>query len=93
VALEASGVQAPRYRTVAAGAGFLKGANLAVISVPGIYAAAEAFKALKKGLNVFLFSDNVALPDEIVLKRFAHERGLLVMGPDCGTAFVGGIPL
>lgn len=90
---EAAGVQTPRYRTVAAGAGFLKGANLAVISVPGVYAAAEALKALKNGLNVFLFSDNVPLKDEIDLKHFAHERGLLVMGPDCGTAFVGGIPL
>jgi FdrA protein len=69
------------------------GANLALISVPGEYAAAEALKALRLGLNVMLFSDNVALEDEIALKRDARARGLLVMGPDCGTAIVDGIPL
>ncbi len=71
----------------------LPGANLAIISVPGAYAAAEALKAIKYGLNVFLFSDNVSLDDEIRLKRLAHERGLLVMGPDCGTAIINGVPL
>lgn len=83
----------PSYRTTAAGAEALGGAGLAMISVPGPYAAAEALKALKKGLHVFLFSDNVSLDDEIELKRFAEEHGLLVMGPDCGTALVGGVPL
>jgi len=68
-------------------------ANLALISVPGDYAAAEAMKALRLGLNVMLFSDNVALADEVALKRYARERGLLVMGPDCGTAIVDGVPL
>jgi succinyl-CoA synthetase alpha subunit len=68
-------------------------ANLALISVPGDYAAAEAAKALRLGLNVMLFSDNVALADEIALKRLAGERGLLMMGPDCGTAIVDGVPL
>ncbi len=68
-------------------------ANLALISVPGEYAAAEAEKALRLGLNVMLFSDNVSLPDEVALKRLARERGLLVMGPDCGTAIIDGIPL
>ena len=66
-------------------------ANLAVISVPGAYAAAEARLALADGLNVFLFSDNVGIDDEIALKRSAAERGLLVMGPDCGTAILNGI--
>ena len=69
------------------------GANLALISVPGDYAAAEATKALRLGLNVMLFSDNVALEDEIALKRYAKERNLLVMGPDCGTAIIDGVPL
>lgn len=69
------------------------GANLALISVPGEYAAAEAMKALRLGLNVMLFSDNVPLADEVALKRDAAQRGLLVMGPDCGTAIVDGIPL
>ena len=68
-------------------------ANLALISTPGDYAAAEAMKALRLGLNVMLFSDNVALEDEIALKRYAREHDLLVMGPDCGTAIIGGVPL
>ena len=71
----------------------LPGANLALISTPGTYAAAEALKALKHGLNVFLFSDNVSLEDEITLKQVAGRKGLLLMGPDCGTAIVGGVPL
>jgi len=68
-------------------------ANLALISVPGEYAAAEAMKALRLGLNVMLFSDNVAPSDEIALKKFGREKGLLVMGPDCGTAIIDGVPL
>ena len=68
-------------------------ANLALISTPGEYAAAEALKALRLGLNVMLFSDNVSLADEVMLKREAEARGLLVMGPDCGTAIVAGVPL
>jgi succinyl-CoA synthetase alpha subunit len=66
-------------------------ANLAVISVPGEYAAREAKKALDAGLNVFLFSDNVSIADELELKQFAVEQGLLVMGPDCGTSLIGGV--
>jgi FdrA protein len=68
-------------------------ANLALISTPGEYAAAEAFKALRLGLNVMLFSDNVELQDEIALKRFARDHDLIVMGPDCGTAVINGVPL
>ena len=68
-------------------------ANLALISTPGGYATAEALKALKRGLNVFLFSGNVPLADEIELKRLADRKGLLVMGPDCGTAILDGVPL
>jgi succinyl-CoA synthetase alpha subunit len=67
--------------------------NLALVSVPGEYAAAEAAKALARGLNVMLFSDNVSIDDEVALKRRAAERGLLVMGPDCGTAIIDGVPL
>ncbi len=69
------------------------GANLALISVPGGYAAAEARKALRSGLNVMMFSDNVPLEDEIALKQEAATRGLLMMGPDCGTAIIAGVPL
>ena len=68
-------------------------ATLAQISVPGPYAAAEALKALKRGLHVFLFSDNVPLAEEQAIKRLAARKGLLVMGPDCGTAIIGGVPL
>jgi len=67
--------------------------NLAVISTPGEYAAAEAFKALRLGLHVMLFSDNVQLQDEIALKQFARDRDLIVMGPECGTAVINGVPL
>ena len=68
-------------------------ANVAIVSVPGEYAALEARHALAAGLNVFLFSDNVPLEDEVALKQLAAERGLLMMGPDCGTALIGGVPL
>ena len=69
------------------------GARLAQISVPGPYAAAEALKALRLGLDVFLFSDNVPVAQERALKELAREKGLLVMGPDCGTAILGGVPI
>jgi len=71
----------------------LPGANLALISTPGEYAAAEALKALRLGLNVMLFSDNVSMEDELTLKQYARDHDLLVMGPDCGTAVIRGIPL
>ncbi|MDB1125450.1 acyl-CoA synthetase FdrA [Vibrio algarum] len=67
--------------------------NLALISVPGDYAAAEAIKALNLGLNVMMFSDNVSIRDEQQIKLLAQQKGLLVMGPDCGTAIINGIPL
>ncbi len=68
-------------------------AGVAVISVPGMYAALEARQALRAGLHVFLFSDNVGLEEEIALKQLGAERGLLVMGPDCGTARLNGAGL
>ncbi len=67
--------------------------NLALISTPGAYASIEAENALKNGLNVFIFSDNVPIEEEFKLKNLAHENGLLVMGPDCGTSIISGIPL
>jgi succinyl-CoA synthetase alpha subunit len=67
--------------------------NLALISVPGDYAAAEALKAIKLGMSVMIFSDNVPVQRELEVKRAADERDLIVMGPDCGTAIVNGIPL
>jgi len=64
--------------------------NLVVISVPGEYAAAETEAALERGMNVFLFSDHASVEDEVTLKKKASEQGLIVMGPDCGTALIGG---
>ena len=69
------------------------GPGLALISVPGQHAYAEALDALLAGSDVMIFSDNVPVEQEIALKDLAAERGLLVMGPDCGTAIVGGIGL
>jgi FdrA protein len=71
----------------------LPDANLALVSVPGAFAAHEARTALERGLNVLVFSDNVPIEDEIALKNLAKERGLLLMGPDCGTALIGGTPI
>jgi succinyl-CoA synthetase alpha subunit len=68
-------------------------ANLLIISVPGRYAAREVRQALQRGLHVMLFSDNVSLEQEISLKKLAMEKGLLMMGPDCGTAVINGKPL
>lgn len=68
-------------------------ATLVQISVPGPYAGAEAVKALRQGLHVFLFSDNVPLEQERFIKKLARDKGLLVMGPDCGTAIIHGVPL
>jgi FdrA protein len=69
------------------------GANLALISTPGRYAVADAADALLAGASVVLFSDNVPIPAEIALKDLAATQGLLLMGPDCGTAVVGGVGL
>ncbi len=68
-------------------------ANVALVSVPGAYAAREARKALESGLHVMVFSDNVSLEEEIALKKLAVSKGLLMMGPDCGTAIINGKPL
>src|ERR1022692_4580869 len=69
------------------------GPGLTLISVPGQHAFAEAMDALDAGCEVMIFSDNVPVQQEIALKDFAAQRGLLVMGPDCGTAIVAGIGL
>lgn len=92
-AASGAGLRREPPRSIEMGLDAMPGANLALISTPGDYAAAEATKALRLGLNVMLFSDNVSLADEITLKRYAAAHGLMVMGPDCGTAILGGIPL
>ncbi len=68
-------------------------ADLALVSVPGPSAVVEAVDALDAGLDVMVFSDNVPVEDEVALKEAAQAHGLLVMGPDCGTAVVGGLGL
>jgi FdrA protein len=70
-----------------------EGATLAVISVPGQHAVTEAFDAIASGMSVMLFSDNVSVEDEVRLKDAAAAADVLVMGPDCGTAHVGGVAL
>jgi succinyl-CoA synthetase alpha subunit len=89
----AAAAEAPSPRTLAAALADRPAANLAIVSVPGPYATAEALKALKRGLHVFLFSDNVGLDDERMLKDLAVRKGLLCLGPDCGTAILDGVPL
>ncbi|HKI99570.1 MAG TPA: acyl-CoA synthetase FdrA [bacterium] len=89
----AAEAEAVQPRSLDAALALLPDANLATISVPGAYARFEAMRALQRGLHVFLFSDNVPLADELALKQEALERGLLMMGPDCGTAYLGGVGL
>ncbi|MFX0013136.1 MAG: acyl-CoA synthetase FdrA [Promethearchaeota archaeon] len=81
------------YRSIRGALSGLVNANLAVISVPGEFAAREARLALEQNLNVFLFSDNVSIEDEVALKSYAHEKGLIIMGPDCGTGMIKNIGL
>ena len=82
-----------RPKTVRAAVNAMPDANLALISVPGDFAVAEARKTIRRGLNTMIFSDNVHIDDEVELKREARALGCLVMGPDCGTAIVNGVPL
>jgi FdrA protein len=87
------GPAAAAPRTIRTAASSLEGANLALVSVPGQHASWCCWDALQAGLNVFCFSDNVSLQDEVWLKREALGRGLLFMGPDCGTAILDGVGL
>ncbi|MBP1703664.1 MAG: bacterial FdrA family protein [Chloroflexi bacterium] len=80
-------------RTIHSAAAAHPEANLAVISIAGRYAANEAWQALRAGLHVLLFSDNVSLEDEIALKKYAVDHGLLLMGPGAGTAIINGVAL
>jgi FdrA protein len=90
---QSGGASAWAPRSIRSAAAATPSANLALISVPGAFAAAEARKALGRGLNVLMFSDNVPVSEEVELKQEARARGLLMMGPDCGTAIIGGVPL
>ena len=90
LAVEATAVPSS-FHTLEDGLRVKPGANLAVLTIPGDYVYAEARRALEAGLNVFIFSSNVPLEQEQELKLFARSRGLLVMGPDCGTSILGGV--
>ena len=83
----------PGPRSIGEAAARLPEANVAVVSVPGPYAAITAHQALTAGLHVLLFSDNVPLADEVILKQRASRLGRLVMGPGAGTAMLGGVGL
>ena len=89
----ASGQQDYLPKSLAAAAQMLPDAGWVLVSVPGRYAAGVARDALRLQKNVFLYSDNVAPEDEISLKKEAAGKGLLVMGPDCGTAIINGVGL
>lgn len=82
-----------RHRTIESALKTLPEAQWALVSTPGRFAAGVAREALGLGLNVFLYSDNVSHDDELALKQEAERRGLLVMGPDCGTAIINGVGL
>jgi FdrA protein len=82
-----------RPKSLKSASDMLPSAQWVLVSVPGRYAAGVAREALREGKNVFLYSDNVSLQDEIELKRLAASKSLLVMGPDCGTAVVNGVGL
>lgn len=82
-----------RPKSLETAAEMLPDASWVLISVAGRFAAGVARKALALGKHVFLFSDNVSVDEEIALKKEAAEKGLLVMGPDCGTAMISGIGL
>lgn len=88
-----SSAQDYRPRSLETAAKMLPDANWVLVSVPGRYAAGAARQAISTSKHVFLYSDNVSLEDEISLKQQAAQKGLLVMGPDCGTAIVNGIGL
>jgi FdrA protein len=89
---DGTGGRVPPRTTFSAARG-LVGPAVALVSTPGRYAFVEAMDALDAGASVMVFSDNVPVAHEVRLKETATQRGLLVMGPDCGTAVIGGIGL
>ncbi len=93
LAVKKKGSSAQSVTSLEAAMEELPDANLALFSIPGEYAADEIEKALDKGLHVFSFTDNISLSDEVRLKKKAHEKGLLLMGPDCGTGIISSIPI
>lgn len=81
------------YHTLSKAKSVFPDANIAVISLPGEFAGAEAMNALQEGMHCFIFSDNVPLEMEVALKKLAKEKGLLVMGPGCGVSIINNVSL
>lgn len=81
------------YRSIPSAKNANPDANLAIISVAGKFAAAEAKRALMNDMNVFMFSDNVDIKDEVELKKLALEKGKFMMGPGCGLSFINGVAI
>lgn len=92
-ASSSSGSGYPQVRSLNRAMDEMPDANLAVVSIPGDQAGDEVEQLLDRGLNVFLFSDNLPLPDEVRLKQKAESLGLMLMGPDCGTGSFSGLPM
>lgn len=90
---EQRGAGKSEYRSLETMGRYVKDRNIAVISLAGSFAGAEAKKALKMGMDVFMFSDNVPIEQELELKQYAREHGLLMMGPDCGLSFINGVAI
>lgn len=88
-----SGFGSPPTPLTVGAAARVSGASVALISTPGQYAFADAIDAIDGGLHTMIFSDNVPLQQELTLKKYAARSGVLVMGPDCGTAVIGGVGL
>jgi len=86
------GLDAPAPKTIGSAAA-VNSANITLLSVPGEHAFVEAMEALETGRHVMIFSDNVPVSQEVILKEYGAQHGLLVMGPDCGTAIVNGLGL
>lgn len=90
---KSSSTNIPVSRSLDGAINSLPGANIALVSIPGEYVYSEVDRILDKNINAFVFSDNVSIEDEKKLKEKAHSKGLLVMGPDCGTGIISGVPL
>jgi FdrA protein len=90
---QTGGPKTPVLHSISSALDRLKGANLAVVSVPGGQAFEPSMELLRSGVNVHLFSDHVPLEQELKLKKFASSKGLLVMGPGAGTSIINGIGL
>ena len=90
--VRSGGMDAPDAKTIGTAAE-INGATVALLSVPGEHAFVEAMEALQDDMHVMIFSDNVPISQEIKLKQYGREHGLLVMGPDCGTTIVNGLGL